>query len=253
MKREIRIFFTALMFFTRIPCPKWSDHSPEYLTKSSRYFPLVGFIVGAIGALIYYLSAFVFPHSIAILLSMVATILTTGAFHEDGLSDVCDGFGGGWTKESILRIMKDSRVGAFGVIGLICIFSLKFATLYDIDRRQIPFALITGHALSRFAASTLLFTLDYVREDADSKAKPAAHRMSGISLFAGACFGILPLLMFWNAYIFLLLIPVFAARWYLSRYYVKWIGGQTGDCGGATQQICEVAFYLSFIALWKFI
>ena len=81
MKREIRIFFTALMFFTRIPCPKWSDHSPEYLTKSSRYFPLVGFIVGAIGALIYYLSAFVFPHSIAILLSMVATNLTTGPFH----------------------------------------------------------------------------------------------------------------------------------------------------------------------------
>jgi len=253
MKREIRIFFTALMFFTRIPCPKWSDHSPEYLTKSSRYFPLVGIIVGSIGALVYCLSTFLFPHSLSIILSMIATILTTGAFHEDGLSDVCDGFGGGWTKASILRIMKDSRVGAFGVIGLIAVFSLKFASLYYMPSHLIPAILITGHALSRFAASTLVFTLDYVRDEADSKAKPAAQKMSGISLVLGACFGILPLLIFQNIYISLLLIPIFTIRWYLGRYYFKWIGGQTGDCGGATQQICEVVFYLSFFALWKFI
>ena len=253
MKKEVRIFFTALMFFTRIPCPKWIDHSPEYLTKSSRYFPLVGIIMGGIGALVYYGSSFIFPHPVALLISMITTILATGAFHEDGLADMCDGFGGGWTKQDILRIMKDSRTGTYGVVGLCSVLALKFASLYYIDSKLIPLVLIAGHSLSRFAASTLLYTLDYVRDDEQSKAKPAAQRMSTGSLLAGALFGIAPLILFFNYYIFLVLIPVFAIRWYLGRFFVKWIGGQTGDCAGAAQQICEVVFYLSLLALWKFI
>lgn len=253
MKREIRIFFTALMFFTRIPCPKWTDHSEEYLTKSSRYFPLIGVIVGGISALIYYLSAFVFPHPLALLLSMIASIFATGAFHEDGFADVCDGFGGGWKKETILRIMKDSCVGTYGAVGLLSVLALKFCSLYLIDPKLIPLTLIAGHALSRFTASTLLYTLDYVREDDQSKARPAAQRMSATSLFFGAIFGLAPLFFFQNFYILTLLIPVFMARWYLARFFVKWIGGQTGDCLGAAQQIGEVVFYLSFIGLWKFI
>src|SRR5436190_855381 len=98
MKKEIRIFFTALMFFTRIPCPRWVDHSEDYISQSTRYFPLIGIVVGTIGTIIFYIGSFVFPHFIAILLSMIATIIATGAFHEDGLADVCDGFGGGWKK-----------------------------------------------------------------------------------------------------------------------------------------------------------
>lgn len=252
MRHEIKIFFTALMFFTRIPCPKWVDHSPEYLTKSSRYFPLIGIIVGTIGALIYYLSLLIFPHPIAILLSIIGTIWTTGSFHEDGLADVCDGFGGGWKKEDILRIMKDSRLGTYGVVGLWATLGLKFLCLYYIDSKLIPLVLIAGHSLSRFAAATLLYTLDYVRDDADSKAKPAAQQMSVISLIVGAIFGIGSLIIFQNFYIFSLLVPVFIARAYLARFFLKWIGGQTGDCAGATQQICEVVFYLSFVALWKY-
>jgi len=253
LKKEIRIFFTALMFFTRIPCPKWVDHSPEYLSKSSRYFSFVGIIVGGIGALVYYGCSFIFPHPLAILLSMISTILATGAFHEDGLADMCDGFGGGWTKESILRIMKDSRIGTYGVVGLCSVLAIKFTCLYLIDVKLIPLVLISAHALSRFTASTLLYTLDYVRDDADSKSKPAAGRMSAFSLCVGAFWGIAPLALFLNYYIFILLIPLFIARWYLGYYFKKWIGGQTGDCGGATQQICEVIFYLGFIVLWKYI
>lgn len=253
MKKEVRIFFTALMFFTRIPCPKWIDHSPEYLSKSSRYFPLIGIIVGGIGASVYYVSGFLFPHPLALLLSMISTILITGAFHEDGLADMCDGFGGGWTKENILRIMKDSRTGTYSVVGLCSVLAVKFASLYYIDSKLILLVLIAGHSLSRFAASTLLYTLDYVRDDEQNKAKPAAQKMSADSLLIGAFFGISPLILFFNYYVFILLIPVFLTRWYLGYYFNKWIGGQTGDCGGATQQICEVVFYLSFIALWKFI
>lgn len=253
MKKELTIFFTALMFFTRIPCPKWVDHSPDYLTKSSRYFPLVGWIVGSIGALVYLAASFLFPVAIAILLSMISTILTTGAFHEDGLGDMCDGFGGGWTKEKILLIMKDSRTGTYGIVGLIAVLGLKFTTLLYMDPGQIPIALITGHALSRFAASTLLYTLDYVRDEDQSKAKPAAQKMSGTSLFIAGVFGIAPLFLFFDPFVFLALIPVAAMRWYLIRLFKKWIGGQTGDCSGATQQLCEVVFYLSLVARWKFI
>lgn len=253
MKKEIRIFIAALMFFTRISCPKWINYSSEYLAKSARYFPLVGIIVGSIGALVYYGSSFIFPHPLAILLSMISTILATGAFHEDGLADMCDGFGGGWNKQDILRIMKDSRTGTYGVVGLCTVLALKFAALYYVDSRLIPLVLIAGHSLSRFVASTLLYNLDYVRDDDQSKAKPAAGRMSTSSLFVGLLFVIVPLALFLNYFIFLLLIPVFAMRWYLGRFFVKWIGGQTGDCAGATQQICEVVFYLSLLALWKYI
>ena len=253
MKNEIKIFFAAIMFFTRIPCPKWIDHSSEYLAKSSRYLPLVGIIVGSIGAIVYYGASFIFPHPLAILLSMTSTILATGAFHEDGLADMCDGFGGGWNKQDILRIMKDSRTGTYGVVGLCSVLALKFAALYYLDPGFIPLVLIAGHSVSRFVASTLLYSFDYVRADEQSKAKSVSGRMSTTSLLVGLFFGIAPLIVFFKYSVFLLLIPVFAMRWYLGRFFVKWIGGQTGDCSGATQQICEVVFYLSFLALWKYI
>ena len=121
---EIRLFFTALMFFTRLPCPAWVGYSESYLNHSARYFPLVGVIVGGIGGLTFWLAQLIWPPSIAVLLSMLATIAVTGAFHEDGLADSCDGFGGGWGKEQVLAIMKDSRLGTFGAIGLGLILAL---------------------------------------------------------------------------------------------------------------------------------
>ena len=253
MKKEFRIFLTSVMFYTRLPCPKWVDHSTEYLQESSKYLPLIGILVGMIGAFIYLVSLFIFPSAIALLLSTIATIYVTGALHEDGLADMCDGFGGGWTKEDILRIMKDSRTGIYGVIGIIAVLSLKFASLYSITPTLIPLVLIAGNALSRFAAVTLLYTHKYVRPDAESKVKAAAHRMNTVSLLIAGFFGIVPLFFFFRPFVFTLIIPVFAIHWYLGRMYSNRIGGQTGDCAGATQQICEVVFYLSFIVLWKYI
>src|SRR5258708_5864215 len=125
IKKEFHIFLTAVMFYTRIPCPKWVDHSSEFLNKATRYFPLIGWIVGAFCFGTYYGLQYIYPIEIAIIISMAAGILITGAFHEDGFADVCDGFGGGWTKQKILDIMKDSHIGAYGVIGLILLFLLK--------------------------------------------------------------------------------------------------------------------------------
>ena len=95
MKKQLHIFFTALMFYTRIPCPKNIDHHPDYLNKASRYFPLIGWVVGGISFVFYYVGTFLFTNEIAVILSIIAGILTTGAFHEDGFAKVCDGFGGG--------------------------------------------------------------------------------------------------------------------------------------------------------------
>jgi adenosylcobinamide-GDP ribazoletransferase len=268
MKKQIHIFFTALMFYTRIPCPKNIDHNPDYLNKASRYFPLVGWIVGGVCFGVYYLASFVFSIEIALILSMIAGVLTTGAFHEDGFADVCDGFGGGWTKEKILIIMKDSAIGAYGAIGLVLLFLLKFQSLIQLMNtiQNIQFTIynsqftifllfISAHSVSRLAAISIVFTHQYSREDASSKSKPIAQNFTWKELVGAFFFGLLPLaiLSFFQWQLLLVLLPVFVARFFLARYFQKWIDGYTGDCLGATQQVCEVIFYLSIIAIWKFI
>ncbi len=265
MKKQLHIFFTALMFYTRIPCPKNIDHNPDYLNKASRYFPLIGWIVGGICFGIYYLSSIVFSIEIALILSMIAGILTTGAFHEDGFADVCDGFGGGWTKEKILLIMKDSAIGAYGTIGLVLLFLLKFQGLYNlISKSQIVnlqstichlLLFVSAHSISRLSAISIVFTHQYSREDASSKSKPIAQNFTWKEVVGAVFFGLLPLvvLSFFQWQFLFVLIPVFSARFFLARYFQKWIDGYTGDCLGATQQVCEVVFYLSIIGIWKFI
>ncbi|MBY0425841.1 MAG: adenosylcobinamide-GDP ribazoletransferase [Cytophagales bacterium] len=261
MKHEIRVFFTALMFYTRIPCPSWVDHDENYINKATRYFPLIGWIVGTLGFAGYYLSSLFLSVESSIVISMICTVLTTGAFHEDGFADVCDGFGGGWTKEKILSIMKDSRVGAYGVIGLILIFTLKFSLLVQLvkllDVMQLFVFFILGHTLSRFFASLFILTHAYVRDLDESKSKPIAKSVAPLNFIIGGIIALVPLIGFlvvssqpWYA---LVIIPLYLTKIYLGRYFTKWIGGYTGDCLGATQQIMEVIIYLSFLAIWKFI
>ena len=135
LQKEIRIFLTSLMFFTRVPIPSFKDYSEDDLNKCTRYFPLVGILVGSISFLAFYLSSLLFPTSISIAFSLLAGILVTGAFHEDGFADCFDGFGGGWSKSKILDIMKDSRLGTYGTVALIFLFLLKFYALSTIVER----------------------------------------------------------------------------------------------------------------------
>src|SRR5215472_2556593 len=138
MKKEVRIFFTAVMFLTRLRVPPSIDHSPEYMRQAPRYFPMVGWIVGGISALAFWIGAKYISGDFGIAAAMITSLLVTGAFHEDGFADVCDGFGGGWTKEKILLIMKDSRIGAFGAIGLIAILGTKFLLLKELAPGSFP-------------------------------------------------------------------------------------------------------------------
>lgn len=248
MRREINIFFTGLSFFTRIPFPKWAQFEKEYQHEAIKYFPISGAIVGGLAALIFYLSNVVFPFNLSVILSMGFTVLFTGGLHEDGFMDVCDGFGGGWTRERILEIMKDSLIGAFSVTGIIFLVLTKFFCQYSIAAIQLPFVLIAAHSVTRMFAATLVNSHQYARTT-NSKAKDYSQKLSTGNLIFTIITGIAPLALLGNIKFFLILIPVFLCKILLGRYYKKWIGGFTGDCIGATQQICEIVFYLSYMVI----
>lgn len=250
LRRELEYFFGAVRFFTRLPVPAWVGHSSEALNRSARYFPAVGLLIGGIGALVYLGAAQLWPPAVAVLLSMAATVYATGAFHEDGLSDTVDGLGGGWEKLRILEIMKDSRVGSYGVVAMALALLGKFTLLVSLDTALVPFALLAGHALSRFCATVLLATMDYVREDLLAKAKPLATRLSlgamaVALLFVLAALALLPP----EKAVFGCGLAAFATFW-LAVKFKRWLGGYTGDCLGATQQVSEIAFYLGLLASW---
>jgi len=250
LRRELEYFFGAVRFFTRLPVPAWVGHSSEALNRSARYFPAVGLLIGGIGALVYLAAALLWPQPVAVLLSMAATIYVTGAFHEDGLADTVDGLGGGWDKLCILEIMKDSRVGSYGVVAMVLALLGKFTLLAALDGALIPFALLAGHALSRFCSTVLLATMDYVREDLLSKARPLATRLSTGEMLVAAFFvlaalALLPL----EKAITGCLLAALATVW-LAAKFERWLGGYTGDCLGATQQVSEIAFYLGLLAHW---
>ncbi len=248
IRRELEYFFGAVRFFTRLPVPGWVGHSVEALNRSARYFPAVGLLIGGIGALVYGLAALLWSQPVAVLLSMAATLYATGAFHEDGLSDTVDGLGGGWEKARILEIMKDSRVGSYGVVALAMALLGKFTLLSSLDSALVPLALLAGHTFSRFCAVTLLASMDYAREDASSKAKPLATHLSCGALLVSSIFALLPLLgLPWQNALLGTLLAGLVTLW-LARKFRRWLGGYTGDCLGAVQQVSEIAFYLGLVS-----
>lgn len=189
------------MFFTRIPVPANIDHNNDMLQQSARYFSWVGIVVGTISAAIFYLALKIFSPSLAIVFSMLASIWTTGAFHEDGFADCCDAFGGGWTKEKILLIMKDSRLGTFGVVGLIAILGVKFIALQDLCKQlpagQVFMVIIAAHSFSRLMAVSIMQQYAYVQDIDASKSKPLANRkLTAPELFIAAVGGMAPLFFF---------------------------------------------------------
>jgi adenosylcobinamide-GDP ribazoletransferase len=245
VKKEWRLLLLSLGFFTRIPVPSQSDFKESDLSSAAKYFPLVGLLVGLIAALVYALALKVFPVEIAVILSMVATIYLTGAFHEDGLADATDGLGGGWEKEQVLTIMQDSRIGNFGAIALVLALLAKFQALVHLPPVLIPGVLIAGHALSRLAAVFVIFTQSYVRET--GKAKPLTTQLTSSELLLACLFGLAPLAFLGPRFLWALL-PV-ALAWLWFSYKLKQrIGGYTGDCLGAMQQLTEIAFYLGVLA-----
>jgi len=244
LQNQWHYFLTAVMFFTRIPV-RFSKFDNADLNKATRYFPLVGILVGAVGALVFWLSDILLPLEIALLLSMASTILLTGAFHEDGLADAVDGLGGGWSKEQVLTIMVDSRIGSYGAIGLVMVLLTKYQTLSYQSVALIPATLVAGHALSRLCAVLVMATQSYVK--VEGKAKPLATQLNTNELVIATFFGLAPI-AFLEIKLLAALVPVAMVWFWFSAKIKSRIGGYTGDCLGAMQQLTEIAFYIGLLA-----
>ncbi|MES2830518.1 MAG: adenosylcobinamide-GDP ribazoletransferase [Pseudomonadota bacterium] len=246
------MFCIALQFYTRIPIPSRVGFEAAWLQHATRYFPLIGYIVAAITAAVYMLSIWLWPQPVAVLLSMACGIYLTGAFHEDGFADMCDGMGGGITPERVLEIMKDSRIGAYGAIGIGLLLGFKYLLLSNLPPHEVVLALLIAHPLSRMASCAVIWRLDYARHE--GKAKPLAQDMSNGEFVVAAVTGCLPVLLIgmagwlpWSSIIGCLLGAALTTLW-LARKFLRRIGGYTGDCLGAVQQAAEVACYLALLA-----
>ena len=244
LQNQWHYFLTAVMFFTRIPI-RFSNFDHADLNKATRYFPLVGILVGAVGALVFWLSDILLPFEIALLLSIASTILLTGAFHEDGLADTVDGLGGGWSKEQVLAIMVDSRIGSYGAIGLVLVLLTKYQSLSYQTAALIPASLVAGHALSRLCAVLVMVTQSYVK--AEGKSKPIAAKLNINELIIATFFGLAPMAFLELKFLAALLPVVMVWLWFSAKIKSR-IGGYTGDCLGAMQQLTEVAFYIGLLA-----
>lgn len=226
---------------TRIPFPAAVE--PEDFRAATVYFPIVGALVGALGAGVFWLASVIWPTLIALVLSLVATVLVTGALHEDGLADAADGFGGGSTPERVFEIMKDSRIGTYGALALILSIIIKLASLASLSRVDIVRALITGHTLARWSSVVLLYRYTYVGT-------------KGVAFAGGVT---MPRLLIATIIALALsaftlqrraLIPVtvsIVVTAVAGLYFKNRLGGVSGDCLGAANQLVEIAVYLALI------
>lgn len=221
--------------------PAWIEYSAENLNRASRYFTLVGWLLGAIVASVYIAADYLFSNSISLWLAMAFSLLLTGAFHEDGLADTADGFGGAFAREKKISIMKDSRIGTYGAAALIIALLGKYILL--IENAHIALAVVIAYALSRAVAASLVFDMRYVADDDGSKSKPLANNQSRTDLFIllASCLPIYFLLHWQKAT--LILIVLILVRYLAKWYFQKQIGGYTGDCLGAAQQVSELVIY----------
>lgn len=241
MKQQLNLFFLALGFFSRIPMPAWIDYSPENLNRASRYFTLVGWLLGGLVALVFLAADYLFSNSISLWLAMAFSLLLTGAFHEDGLADTADGFGGAFAREKKISIMKDSRIGTYGATALVMALLGKYVLL--IENSQIALSIFIAYALSRAVAASLVFDMRYVAEDDGNKSKPLANNQSKTDLviLLATCLPVFFLLQWQKAV--LIIAVLILVRYAAKFYFQKQIGGYTGDCLGAAQQVSELIIY----------
>lgn len=249
LSQQLNLFLLALSFFSRLPVANFTQYSEDNLNRANRYFGLVGWLLGAMVALSILLLAPFLPLAVVIFLAMVFSLMLTGAFHEDGLADMADGFGGGFTAARKLEIMKDSRLGTYGTCALLAALEGKFLLLLHIP--QILIAVLVAYPLSRVVAAGFIFDMPYVSDSDQSKSKPLATRQSvtDLSILLATGFVSLLLLPLYLAVAIVAVLVVF--RFLFKRFLIRQIGGFTGDCLGAAQQLSELLIYLTMVAMWS--
>lgn len=254
LKKQKVLLCYALSFFSRLPVSQSINFKAFPFHLGNAYFPVVGLFYALSCFVVYYASQFVFDNTISIILMLVAGLLFTGCFHEDGFADSCDGFGGGYNKKQCLAIMKDSQIGTYGVLGLILLFALKINVLSTLaDNQYITFAgvLISAAVVSRFSVLCLMQYSEYARDDQSSKSITSSQRLPIQYFVAALLFSLFS--MIWMPFMLcLLIITVVVVSTLLCRaYFYKQIEGYTGDCLGFLQQLNELLILLILMLFLK--
>lgn len=239
----------CLAFFTRLPIPVNDDIRSRDMAKACWAFPIAGIAIGCIAGLALMAAAALHMHPLFCgFVAVAVAALVTGALHEDGLADVADGFGGGTTKERKLEIMRDSRIGTYGVLTLILLTGFKVTALAGLMGPGLAAGtIIAAHAFSRGLMPMVMMLMDPARKDGlgASAGKPDLPRFA-----TAAGLGVVVVLMAMTpsvAAVSLIMAPMAAAV--IAGLALHQIGGQTGDVLGAQQQASEVAIYVTAAAL----
>ena len=243
----------AFIYFTRLPFWRLCQPPRECYQTVVEHWPLTGWLTGGTMAATLWVGSMYLPYTVAILLAIVVRLLLTGALHEDGLADFFDGFGGGGSdRQRILDIMKDSRIGTYGVIALVLYFALLFVCLLSLPVKMAALAVIAADPFSKMVTSQLILMMPYARTEETAKSRTVYRKPSvkaGISL---AVQGLLPLAAFcwiyWDLVDWTLLIfPPCLVMYFLYLLIWRRLHGYTGDCCGAVCLLVELSFYLSLI------
>jgi adenosylcobinamide-GDP ribazoletransferase len=237
----------AIQFFTRLPIWRFCNLEPDRFRHVVEWWPVVGYLTGGVMALVLWGASHVFPLSVAVVLALLSRLLLTGALHEDGLADVCDGFGGGTDRSRILAIMKDSHVGTYGILGLVIYFLLMFTCMValtpDTAWRVVLAADVTGKCFASY-----IIGLPYARPEAESKIKVTYVRTAQWRQLLTTVICLLPVVFILpsDARIWVFVAPAVVMLSGLLFLRHK-LHGYTGDCCGALFLLCELSFYLAYI------
>jgi adenosylcobinamide-GDP ribazoletransferase len=232
----------AFAFLTRIPLPS-TRFEADSLSNAVKFFPLVGLIVGIGAAVLHKLALPHLGRPIAGLIVLVYLVLITGCFHEDGLADTVDAFGGGWNRDQILVILKDSRIGSYGATALTLSILARYLLLVSLPLEHFDAYVISSQVLCRWSSLPLGYLLPSA-PDQKGLGTQVARLSSFSSLAIGSLFSVAVVifLLRWSSLgpVLLAMLTVAVSGW----FYFKKIGGVTGDCFGATNQFTEVMVYL---------
>jgi adenosylcobinamide-GDP ribazoletransferase len=245
----------AFQFLTRLPLPRL-EYESDALSRSAKFFPLVGVAIGLLMVVVFGLLTPHLPVMIAALLAVLASILATGALHEDGFADAADAFGGGWNRDQVLAIMKDSRIGTYGALAVVSSLSLRTLLFGSLPGGRVAAYVISAQVLSRWTILPLGRVLGSARQKASeestqeaSQGARLAGRISPASLVAGTLIAAAFAAYLLKSSILAPALCTLAITALSGLYYRFRIDGITGDCFGATIQLTDIAVCLC--GVWK--
>ena len=243
---EWAAFLLAVQFMTRLPVRvAWSA---DRMAASPRWYAAAGVLIGLAAGGVYWIAAQVLPPVVAVLVSTGAILFLTGALHEDGFADCCDGLGGGADKDRALEIMRDSRIGSYGAVGLGVLLALKISTLAALPFAAVPAVLIAGHGASRASAALAMATGRYIRREGAAAPVSQGAGIMPVALLTGLA-ALAPLgAMLGSEAVAAALLGAIIGHVLMRRLYERRLGGYTGDCLGAVQQTTEVGLYVAVLA-----